>query len=322
MNPQFYFSLVLVLSGTLYCHLAAAQGPGKTAPPAAKDAYVAAQLVKLFAGAPAHVALRGAFYNWLDVDVSASPDNGMPTNRLATIPDVRLFAFDNDAAARDQVRSELPSFKSPTALTRAGYDEFYAGNEGRMIGRRGADVVLLRSIRSKRFDAVLDAIATNLAAHPELLSNLVHYARTMHFGDPAALHVVLSRLNDKFPELSAARFDTNSPFYAENAVVADYTASSDNELTIVAKAYDSAAAAKAGQARDQGLIQAGGWNRKSILRHVQVYESTDCGTMYFHTGHYTFKLMASRYRRNEVPPLLLRVGSALITTFAPPPGKP
>jgi hypothetical protein len=51
---------------------------------------------------------------------------------------------------------------------------------------------------------------------------------------------------------------------------------------------------------------------------VQVYENTDYGTMYFQTGLYTFKLMVTRYSPENVPPLLLKVGSELITAFAPP----
>jgi len=149
-----------------------------------------------------------------------------------------------------------------------------------------------------------------------LWAMLCYSAAGQGFGDTAPLRAALAELNNTFPELSAAGFSTNSPFYSANAVVANYFYSSDNELTIVAKAYNSDAAAAAVQERDQGEIQAGGWNKKTIIQGAHIYENTDYGTMYFHSGHYTFKLMVSRFSRENIPPLLLKVGSALITTFA------
>jgi hypothetical protein len=160
---------------------------------------------------------------------------------------------------------------------------------------------------------------------PEAGRSLAMWAKLdeqRNFGDTTPLRTALSELNDTFPELSAAGFSTNSPFYADNAVVANYFYSSDNELTIVAKAYDSNTAAAAGQERDQREIQAGGWNKKTIIQGVHIYENTDYGTMYFQTGHYTFKLMVSRFSRENVPPLLLKVGAVLITAFAPPVKQP
>jgi hypothetical protein len=322
MKSKILLSLALILSGGLFCRFAAAQAPRKTAPPATKDAYIATQLAKLVAGTPAHIALRDAFYNWLNVDISVPYANEGPTNGMATILSVSLSAFNDEMVARDEIRQELTSFKEPVASTNAGYDEFFSGKEGEMIGRRGATVVLLRPGQPGQFDALFGAIAANLSSNPTLLPDLIHYAYTMHYGDPAPLRTVLSKLNDKVPELSEASFSTTSTFRADNAVLADYhTGSDDYELTIVAKAYDSEAAAKAGQTRDQRSIQAGGWNKKEIIRSVQVYEDTHYGTMYFQTGLYTFKLMATRYSPENspenVPPLLLNAGLELITAFAP-----
>jgi hypothetical protein len=323
MKPKLLLCVALVLSSGFYSLFAAGQVPEKTAPPAVKDTYVDAQLAKVVAGTPVHVALRSAWYNWLNVDVSVPHSKEAPTNRLTRIVSVRLSAFNDEMVARDEFGQELSFFKEPVALTNADYDEFFSGKEGEMIGRRGAMVVLLRPSQPGQFDGLFGAIATNLSANPTLLPDLIHYAYTMHFGDPAPLRVELSKLHDKVSELSAATFSTRNTFRADNAVVANFhTDSDDDELTIVAKAYDSEAAAKAGQDLDQGLIQAGGWNKKEIIQNVQVYENTDFGTMYFQTGRYTFKLMATRYNREKVPPLLLKASSVLITTFAPPAKQP
>lgn len=182
---------------------------------------------------------------------------------------------------------------------------------------------------------------------------------TMHFGDTAPLHSALANLNARVPELSAVQFSTNSPYYyADNAVVANYTASGRyNELTIIAKAYDSEAAAKAGLARDQMMIQAG-WQKCTTIQGAQVFEYTDYRMIYLQTGCYTFELryadevdsrgpefaarlqamldevqknsnaptrpafssptFSSTIKPKDVPAFLLKVSSALITALAPP----
>ena len=281
--------------------------------PAAKDAYVNAQLAKLFAGAPVSVALRRAFNNWLLVDVSAADAKAgsMPTFSVG------LFGFDNEAAARAKVQEELNFFSSPTALTKAGYDEFYSGSGGRLIGRRGAILVDMNSSPPEGFDAVFTTISKNLSASPVLLPDLIHYAYTMHFGDTAPLHAVLANLNAQIPELSVVNL-SDSGKYGQNSVTADYINAGGSKLRIIAKSYDTAATAKAGQEFDQRMIQAGGWNKKETIRGVQVFEDTDYGTMYFQIGLHTFNLTTIKGGTGAAQPLLQKVASVMIANLAPP----
>jgi hypothetical protein len=277
------------------CHLAGAQVPGKTAPPAAKDAYVAAQLAKLFAGAPVHATPRGGFYNVLFVNISTPQVGEAATNTLVV---VFLSAFDNELAARDEIRQELTFSKQPVASTKSGYDEFYSeerGETAEMIGRRGDVVVRLLSDQSilsnqpKAFERIFDAIATNLSANPALLPDLVHYAWTMHFGDTAPLRAALSNLNDKVPELSTRMLSTRAPPSEENTVVASYTVSGDHELFITAGAYDSEAAAIAGLTRDQAMKQVR-WNKTQLIQGVTIYKYTRL--VDFQVSRYTFELQS------------------------------
>jgi len=311
MKPKLHLGLALVLSGGLFCQLADAQGPGKTAPPAAKDAYVAAQLAELFAGSPVRVVVHRAFNNWLLVDVSAVDAKAGLTNRPTTGFSVSLFSFDNEAAARANVQEELHFFTSPVALVKTGYDEFYSGKKGRLIGRCGAIVVSMDSSPPNDSDAVFAAVAKNLSANPALLHDLIHYALTMHFGDAAPLRALLSKLNDKVPELSAARISTNQPD-AGSSVTATYYKSSDYELTIIANAYDSVKAAREGQEFDSEDISVAA-DTTEIVQGVKVHEYTRYGGIYFQTGCYTFRFETFRQDGKDLLPLMLKVSSALIT---------
>jgi len=284
-----------------------------SASPAAKDAYVNAQLAKLFAGAPVSVALRRAFNDWLLVDVSAADAKAGSAPAFS----VSLFVFDNEADARAKVQEELHFFTSPTALTKAGYDEFYSGSGGRLIGRCGDILVNMNSSPSEGFDAVFAAIAKNLSASPELLPDLIHYAFTMHFGDTAPLHAVLAKLSAQVPELSVVNL-SDSGQYGQNWLAANYIDTGGSRLMIMAKSYDTEAAAKAGQEFDQMQIQAGGWNKKEIIQGVQVFENTDYGEMHFQIGLHTFNLTTIRDGNRAVQPLLKKVASVLIAELAPP----
>jgi hypothetical protein len=285
--------------------------------PAAKDAYVSAQLAKLFTGAPVNVALsraftlRRVFNNWLLVDVSAADAK----TGSAPAFSVGLFGFDSEATAREKFQEELHSFSSPTALTKAGYDGFYSGSEGRLIGRCGAILVVMFSNPPEGFDAVLDALAKNISASPALLPDLIHYAYSMHFGDTAPLRAVLAKLSARIRELSAVNLP-NDGASGQNSVTADYTDASGSMLRITAKSYDTEAAAKAGQELDQMLIPAGGWNKKETIRDVQVFEFTDYSTMYFQTGLYTFNLTTLKRGTEAVQPLLRKIASVLIDDLA------
>ena len=291
--------------------------PAASAAPAAKEAYVSAQLAKLFAGASVSVLLNRAFDNCVVVDVSAADSRAGRADRPAPTFSLQLSALANEAAARAKVQEELHFFVSPAALTKAGYDEFYAGNGGRLIGRLGAIVVGTSLSPPEGFDAVYAAIPRNLSADSALLPALIHYAYTMHFGDTAPLHAVLAKLSAQVPELSVAVLFDNSRLYGQNSVTGDYTNASGSKLTIIAKSYDSEAAAKAGQEFDQKQIQAGGWDRKQVIQGVTVFENTPYGEVHFQIGHYSFKLITSRDRNSALPPLLARVSSALIAVLAP-----
>ncbi|MGH7941092.1 MAG: discoidin domain-containing protein, partial [Limisphaerales bacterium] len=178
--------------------------PATGAAPAAKDAYVAAQLAKLFAGAPTQVALRLALYNCLVVDISAADAKAGLTNQPTTKCLVFLYSFDNEAAARSEVQGQLRFCTSLVVLRKAGYDEFYSGIRGplmEMIGRRGTFVVFAESSPPKS-DAVFAALATNLSANPTLPLDLIHYAYTMHYGNTAHLRAMLLELPDKVTDLS------------------------------------------------------------------------------------------------------------------------
>jgi hypothetical protein len=113
-------------------------------------------------------------------------------NRSAPTFSVSLFHFDNEAAARRSVQDTLYSH-TPTALTKEGYDDFYSGTGGLLIGRRGTSVVALYSGPQEVSDAVFAAIAKNLPANPTLLPDLIHYAHPMRFGDTAPLHAALPK---------------------------------------------------------------------------------------------------------------------------------
>jgi len=314
MKPKLLLSLALFLSNGAYSQVAVAEAPGKSASPAAKDAYVAAQLAQLCAGAPVQLSLRGALLpNTLAADVSAGHANGTSTNGSVTKPYCLLSVFDSKSAARDEVKSAMSNFQ-PTASTKTNYDEFYSGKRGEMIemvGRHGTAVVKLYSSASERLDTVFaegldsifDAIGTNISLHPALLSNLVHYAYTRHFGDPAPLHSLLSKLT--VPELSAAMFPAG-PSYGENAVTATYQKSDGHELKIIAKAYDSVEAAKEGQESDSRRISVSA-DKTEIIQDVEVHEYTRYGGIYFQVGVYTF-----RFEGEDAMPSQLKVASALI----------
>jgi hypothetical protein len=81
--------------------------------------------------------------------------------------------------------------------------------------------------------------------------------KSAHFSGTEALHALLAKLSAKVPQLSLVNLFDNGP-YGQNSVSADYVAANGSRLRIIAKSYDSEAAAKAGQERDQGQIQAGG----------------------------------------------------------------
>jgi hypothetical protein len=139
-----------------------------------------------------------------------------------------------------------------------------------------------------------------------------------HFGDTAPLREVMARLSAKVPQLSMANLSERGP-YGQNSVTADYSDTNGHKLMIIAKAYDSETAAKAGQELDQRQIQAGGWNKKEIIEGVQVFEFTDYGTMYFQIGRDTFNLTMMGNKKGAVASLLRKVSSALIADLAPPP---
>jgi hypothetical protein len=315
MKPKLLLCLAPVLSGGLFSFVnggLCADEMGRAAP-AAKDAYVSAQLTKLFAGAPVSVALRRAFDNWLSVDVFAADVKAEGADRLAPKSSVELFAFDNEAAARGKVQEELHFFTSPSASAKAGYDEFYSANGGRLIGRRGAIMVVMYSSPLEGSDSVFAAIANNLAANPALLPDLIHFAHSMHFGDTAPLHAVMAKLNARIPQLSVARLSDK-----QNSMTADYIDTNGSKLTIIAKSYDSEAAAKGGQEFDQKQIQAGGWNKTEIIEGARVFEDTNYGTIYFQIGLHTFNLTTISDKYGAVRSLLPKVASALIAGLAPP----
>jgi len=136
------------------------------------------------------------------------------------------------------------------------------------------------------------------------------YAR--HFGDTAPLRLALSKLNAKVPELSEARFEASS-HYGENAVTAYFTVSGSSELMLIAKAYDSDEAAKAGLRTDQKWI-AVNWNEKQIIGGVDVYAYTNYGRLDFEVGSSTFNFTTRRGKENLLP-LLRKASSALISEF-------
>jgi hypothetical protein len=175
----------------------------------------------------------------------------------------------------------------------------------------------MNSSPSEGFDAVFAAIAKNLSASPELLPDLIHYAYTMHFGDTAPLHALLAKLSAQVPELSVVNL-SDSGQYGQNWLAANYIDTGGSRLMIMAKSYDTEAAAKAGQEFDQMQIQAGGWNKKEIIQGVQVFENTDYGEMHFQIGLHTFNLTTIRDGNRAVQPLLKKVASVLLAELAPP----
>jgi len=293
-------SLVLVTG--LFISLAAAQAPEKTSPPAVKDAYVSAQLAKLLEGAPVAVVLRSAFNNWLLVDVSVT---NVPATRFV----FSLYGFTNEVAAREAFQSESRSFTSSAAVTNAGYDEVFTDNQGRWIGRRGASVVLMNSGPAQEREVVLTALSKNLSAHPAFLPDLIHYAYTMHFGDPAPLRAALSKL--KIGKSSEVRFSP-IPMLGDNSVSAYVTDSEGTELMLTGKAYDSSEAAKSGLEKDQRMVSVH-WNEIQVISGVDVYAYTNYGRMDFQVGPYTLVVYPLRQRGHEnLQPVLQKVSSALI----------
>jgi hypothetical protein len=304
MRFRLLLSLMLVLGVGSFTPLAAAQAPDRTAPPAAKDAYVNARLAQLFEGAPVRVALRSAFNKWLLVDGSA-------TNGLTAKFSASLFGFTNEAAAREVFQSESRSAISRAVLTNVGYDEFFSDDQGRVIGRRGASVVLLHSAPPGQRDAVLAALSKNLSAHPTLLPDLIPYAHTMHFGDTAPLRAALSKL--KVGKVSEMRFSP-IPRFGDNAVTAYFDDSDGDELMLTAKAYDSKDAAKAGLEDDQRWVSVR-WNEKQVIGGVDVYAYTNYGRADFQVGCYTFVLNTMKRGSDNTQPLLHEVVTALIGEF-------
>jgi len=305
MNAKSFLLTVLVILGVeSFARLAVAQVPEKTAPPAAKDAYVNAQLAKLFERVPVRVALRSAFDHWLLVDGSAT--NGSTAKFSAS-----LFGFTNEAAAREVFQSESRSFTARTVLTNVGYDECFSDDQGRVIGRRGASVVLLHSIPREQRDAVLAALSKNLSAHSTLLPDLIPYAYTMHFGDTAPLREALAKL--KVAGFSEVRFSP-IPMFGDNSVTAYFDDSAGSELMLTAEAYDSEDAAKTGLEKDQRWV-AVHWDEKQVISGVDVYAYTNYGRVDFQVGRYTFVLNTMKRGSENVQPLPQEVSSALIGEF-------
>jgi hypothetical protein len=314
MSLKLLLCLALGLGACLFTHRSVAQVPERTSPPAAKDAYVSAQLAKLFEGAPVRVVLRRAFNRWLLLDATATDGHAQLTNALAVRFSISLFGFTNEAAAREEFQQESSYFASPAAVTNAGYDELYSDHQGRLIGRHGASVVLMNSGPPEQCDAVLRAIAKNLSANRALLPDLVQYAYTMHFGELAPLQAGLSKLNARVSELSPPNFAATTSRYGDNSVTAYFTGSGNSEVEITAKAYDSEEAAKTGHEEDQMGISVH-WSEKKIIGGVEVYEYANYGRVDFHVGPYAFDISTIRLSADSMQPLLLKVSSALIAEF-------
>jgi hypothetical protein len=183
--------------------------PPSSAAPAAKDAFVERQLARLFAGAPVRVTVRR--------DAIREPFQSDSTGESALVvvskagaaaaaePDYALGLFDygDVAMARRSLQEGLRSLTAPVAATKAGYDEFYVAAEGRMMGRVASLVLHVYSSAPGASDSALTVLARNVAANPTLLSELVKYASTMHFGDVAPMKAALVNLKARVPELLA-----------------------------------------------------------------------------------------------------------------------
>jgi len=305
-----------VIALFVLCSLASAQTPPPdSADPAAKDAYVATQLARLFAGAPVRVTPRLAFGNALYVNVVS-----------AAVPDysIGLLDWHSETTAIQKLQEELRIWEAGAAITHSAeslkrqskpdFDEFYYFGDSRAIGRRGSILVQVSSNPPGGSDAVLMALAKNLQADPALLPNLVRYAYVMHFGDTAALKVELSNLKNNVPELVTMSFVRGVD--DQNSVNADYTDVRGGRLLMIyAEAYDSEQAAIAGLELDIGRISVSP-DATTTIQGVKVYEYTRYGPahMRFHVGPYTFDLNGSS------SPLLQKTFSALVKNLAPKSG--
>ena len=128
---------------------------------------------------------------------------------------------------------------------------------------------------------------------------------TMHFGDAAPLRAALSNLKSKVPELLTTTFDEgfrgHLPTGSQpgalrlNSVEVLYTDASGGQLEIIATAYDSDAAAKAGLDQEMRLVQAAP-DATEMFKGVKAYEYVRYGGMRLQAGPHTFDLRSSPNR--------------------------
>ena len=274
--------------------------PPADATPAAKDSYVEEQLATLFAGAPVRIAIHGFMNARFESNAqSESTSVGVSKAGSASTAEpgyiLTLFDYHSDSIANRQVQGDIKSLKSPVLVSKPGYDEFYAAEEGRMIGRCGSLVVRVYLHAPVSADAALLALASNVRKDPSLFQTVVRYAAAMHLGDIAPARAALSRLITTVPELptmafgQAGRGYVPSDLWGRNSIEALYSDATGGRLMIIAKAYDSDASAKAGLEIDVHSVEAGyDVPKPPLIPGVKVYEYSHYGALRFQTGPYTF----------------------------------
>ncbi len=293
------------------------QPPLVGATPGAKDAYVNSELAKLFIGRPVQIRFRRVFSDWMIVDAfpvdakpEANPWAGQPVYSL------NFFSYGDAATAKSKIQEQLRSFPSPEAMTKAGFDEFYAVAKGGYLGRVGTLMLLLSSSSLERDDAIFSTLVKNLQANPGLMPRLIAYASKMHFADPAPLRTALPKISAKVPDLLFAKISDYDLPYEPNSVEAVYNGANGLGLHIIAKAYDAESSAVSALGQDEMGISVSPENSETV-EGIGVLEYTRYGGMDFVIGPYTFNLRLFNYDQATSQALLKKVFSALHAELAP-----
>jgi hypothetical protein len=137
-----------------------------------------------------------------------------------------------------------------------------------------------------------------------------------HFGDIAPLKAALARLSAQVPGLTAGA-PVAGGAYGGNSITCNCTTWAGSKLEIIAKSYDSASAAEAGQELDLKGVSVN-YDKSESIEGVTIFEYTRYGGLYFQVDQYTFRIQTLRRADDELQALLLKISTALINELRSP----
>jgi hypothetical protein len=130
------------------------------------------------------------------------------------------------------------------------------------------------------------------------------------------LKAALARLSAQVPGLTAGA-PVAGGAYGGNSITCNCTTWAGSKLEIIAKSYDSASAAEAGQELDLKGVSVN-YDKSESIEGVTIFEYTRYGGLYFQVDQYTFRIQTLRRADDELQALLLKISTALINELRSP----